>query len=80
VKQWDFNNNINPSILMLGLVYVRPDHRKFGIGELLTNYVLKVKSNETNHIHANILTKHLPFYIRYGFQASFTLVNLIGKL
>ncbi|CAF3285285.1 unnamed protein product [Rotaria socialis] len=80
IKQWDFNNNINPSILMLGLVYVRPDYRKFGIGELLTNYVLKVKSNETNHIHANILTKHLPFYIRYGFQASFTLVNLVGKL
>jgi len=80
IKQWDFHNNSTPSILMLGLVYVRSDYRKFGIGELLTNYVLNIKSNEINHIHANILTKHLPFYIRYGFQASFSLVNLVGKL
>jgi GNAT superfamily N-acetyltransferase len=80
IKQWNFNNNLSPSILMLGLVYVRPDYRKFGIGELLTNYVLKLKSNERNFLHANILTKHLPFYIRYGFQASFSLVGLMGKL
>jgi GNAT superfamily N-acetyltransferase len=80
IKQWDFPNHSIPSILMLGLVYVRSDYRKFGIGELLTNYVLKLKSSETNCIHANILTKHLPFYIRYGFQASFSLVNLMGKL
>jgi GNAT superfamily N-acetyltransferase len=80
IKQWDFNNHSIPSILMLGLVYVRSDYRKFGIGELLTNYVLKLKSNESNLIHVNILTKHLPFYIRYGFQASFSLVNLMGKL
>lgn len=82
IKQWDFNYNKTSfsSILMLGLVYIRSDYRKFGIGELLTNYVFKLKSNETNLIHANILTKHLPFYIRYGFQASFSLVNLMGKL
>jgi len=80
VKQWNFNNNSFSSILMLGLVYVRSDYRKFGIGELLTNYVLKIQSNQTNIIHANILTKNLPFYIRYGFQASFSLVNLTGKL
>jgi hypothetical protein len=80
IKQWNFNNNSFPSIFMLGLVYVRSDYRKFGIGELITNYVLKMKSNEINLIHANILTKHLPFYIRYGFQASFSLVNLTGKL
>ncbi|CAF0843143.1 unnamed protein product [Adineta steineri] len=80
INQWNFNNNSTPSILMLGLVYVRPDYRKFGIGELITNYVLNLKSDETKIIHANILTKHLPFYIRYGFQASFSLVNLTGKL
>lgn len=81
IKQWDFNNNSTlPSILMLGLVYVRSDYRKFGIGELLTNYVLKLQSNETKIVHANIQTKHLPFYIRYGFQASFSIVNLMGKL
>lgn len=80
IKQWDFNNNSSPSILMLGLVYVRNDYRKFGIGELLTNYILKIKSGETNSVHANILTKHLPFYVRYGFQVSFSLVNLVGKL
>ncbi|CAF4382479.1 unnamed protein product, partial [Adineta steineri] len=80
INQWNFNNNSTPSILMLGLVYVRPDYRKFGIGELITNYVLNIKSDETKIIHANILTKHLPFYIRYGFQASFSLVNLTGKL
>lgn len=80
IKQWDFSDQSYSSILMLGLVYIRPDYRKFGIGELLTNYVLKLKSNDTNLIHANILTKHLPFYIRYGFQASFSLINLTGKL
>jgi len=80
IKQWDFYNNSKPSIRMLGLVYVRSDYRKFGIGELLTNYVLKIRTNEINHIHANILTKHLPFYIRYGFQASFSLVGYFGKL
>jgi GNAT superfamily N-acetyltransferase len=80
IKQWDFHNHSSPSILMLGLVYVRSDYRKFGIGELLTNYVFKLKSHERNSIHANISTKHLPFYIRYGFQASFSLVGLVGKL
>jgi GNAT superfamily N-acetyltransferase len=80
IKQWDFNNNSTSSILFLGLVYIRPDYRKFGIGELLTNYVFKIQSNEPNIIHANVLTKHLPFYIRYGFQASFSLVGLTGKL
>ena len=80
IKQWDFPTPSIPSILMLGLVYVRSDYRKFGIGELITNYVLKLKSNEINHIHANILTKHLPFYIRHGFQASFSIVHLMGKL
>ena len=80
IKQWDFPNHSSSSILMFGLVYVRSDYRKFGIGELLTNYVFKLKSNETNLIHANILTKHLPFYIRYGFQASFSLLQLMGKL
>lgn len=80
IKQWHFNHQTISSILMLGLVFVRPDYRKFGIGELLTNYVLKLKSNESNIIHANVLTKHLPFYIRYGFQASFSFVGLIGKL
>ncbi|CAF4200500.1 unnamed protein product, partial [Adineta steineri] len=80
IKQWNFNNHLRSSILMLGLVYVRPDYRKFGIGELLTNYVLKIKSEEVSSIHANILTQHLPFYIRYGFQASFSLVGLVGKL
>jgi GNAT superfamily N-acetyltransferase/ribosomal protein S18 acetylase RimI-like enzyme len=80
LHQWNFHNDSTPAILMLGLVYVRPDYRKFGIGELLTNYVLNLKSKETKLIHANILTKHLPFYIRYGFQASFSLVNLAGKL
>ncbi len=80
IKQWNFYNNSKPSIFMLGLVFVRSDYRKFGIGELLTNYVLKLKSNEINHIHANILTQHLPFYIRYGFQASFSLVCYLGKL
>ncbi|CAF0996715.1 unnamed protein product [Adineta steineri] len=64
IKQWNFNNHLRSSILMLGLVYVRPDYRKFGIGELLTNYVLKIKSEEVSCIHANILTQHLPFYIR----------------
>ena len=80
IKQWRFNDQSSPSILMLGLVYVRPDYRKFGIGELLTNYVLKLKSTETNIVHANVLTKHLPFYIRYGFQASVSFVGLMGKL
>jgi GNAT superfamily N-acetyltransferase len=80
IKQWDFHNNSKSSILMLGLVYVRSDYRKFGIGELLTNYVLKIRSGEIKHTHANILTQHLPFYIRYGFQASFSLVGFIGKL
>jgi len=80
IKQWNFYNDSKPPILMLGLVYVRSDYRKFGIGELLTNYVLKIKSNKINHIHANILTENLPFYIRYGFQASFSLVGYLGKL
>ncbi len=80
IKQWDFNNISTSSILMLGLVYLRPDYRKFGIGELLTNYVLKIKSEDIHCIHANILTQHLPFYIRYGFQASFSLVGYVGKL
>jgi hypothetical protein len=80
IKQWDFPNNSKPSILMLGLVYLRSDYRKFGIGELLTNYVLKIRPDEVHHIHANCLTQHLPFYIRYGFQASFTLVGYFGKL
>ncbi|CAF0756359.1 unnamed protein product [Rotaria sordida] len=80
IKQWNFNNDFTSPVLMLGLVYVRNDYRKFGIGELLTNYIFKIKSNETNFIHANILPKYLPFYIRYGFQASFTLINLTGKL
>ena len=80
IKQWDFNNNSMPSIFMLGLVYVRPDYRKFGIGELLTNYVLNIKSTEIDLVHANILVENLPFYIRYGFQVSFSIVNLIGKL
>jgi GNAT superfamily N-acetyltransferase len=80
LQQWRFNDQSSGSVLMLGLVYVRSDYRKFGIGELLTNYVLKMKSDETNIVHANILTSHLPFYIRYGFQASFSLVGLMGKL
>ncbi|CAF0749131.1 unnamed protein product [Adineta ricciae] len=80
LKQWDFHDQTTPAVLMLGLVYVRSDYRKFGIGELLTNYVLNLKSKETKLVHANVLTKHLPFYIRYGFQASFSLVNLLGKL
>lgn len=80
IKQWRFNDQSSPSILMLGLVYARPDYRKFGIGELLTNYVLKLRSTETNIVHANVLTKHLPFYIRYGFQASVSFVGLMGKL
>lgn len=80
IKQWHFNHQSTPSILMLGFVYVRADYRKFGIGELLTNYVLNLKSNQSNIIHANVLTKHLPFYIRYGFQASFSFVGLMGKL
>jgi GNAT superfamily N-acetyltransferase len=80
MKQWNFNHDSIPSVFMLGLVYVRSDYRKFGIGELLTNYVLKLKSDEMIHIHANILTKHLPFYIRHGFQASFSIVSFTGKL
>lgn len=80
IKQWRLNDESMASLLMLGLVYVRSDYRKFGIGELLTNYVLKIKSEEINQIHANILTEHLPFYIRYGFQVSFSLVGFIGKL
>jgi GNAT superfamily N-acetyltransferase len=80
IKQWDFPNHSKSSVLMLGLVYIRSDYRKFGIGELLTNYVLKLKSKEIHHIHANCLTQHLPFYIRYGFQASFSLVGYFGKL
>ena len=80
IKQWHFNNQSSPLVFVLGLVYIRSDYRKFGIGELLTNYVLKLKTNETDIIHANVLTKHLPFYIRYGFQASFSLVGLLGKL
>jgi hypothetical protein len=80
IKQWNFHNNSKSSIFMLGLVYIRSDYRKFGIGELLTNYVLKIKSEEIQHIHANILPEHLPFYIRYGFQASFSIVGFIGKL
>jgi GNAT superfamily N-acetyltransferase len=80
IKQWTFHNNSKSVVLMLGLVYVRSDYRKFGIGELLTNYVFNIKSKEIHHIHANILTQHLPFYIRYGFQASFSLVGYLGKL
>ena len=80
IKQWDFPNHSKASVFMLGLVYIRPDYRKFGIGELLTNYVLNIKSEEIKHIHANCLTQHLPFYIRHGFQASFSLVGYVGKL
>jgi hypothetical protein len=80
IKHWNLTKNSTATILMLGLVYVRPDYRKFGIGELLTNYVLKIKSEEIQCVHANISTQHLPFYIRYGFQASFSLIGLVGKL
>lgn len=80
IKQWDFPNHCKPSVFMLGLVYTRPDYRKFGIGELLTNYVLNIKSEEVKQIHANCLTQHLPFYIRHGFQASFSFVGYLGKL
>ncbi|UJR13594.1 hypothetical protein I4U23_000607 [Adineta vaga] len=80
IKQWNLTKDSTTIVLMLGLVYIRSDYRKFGIGELLTNYVLKIPSNDNNSIHANILTQHLPFYIRYGFQASFSLVGLVGKL
>jgi hypothetical protein len=81
MKQWDSRHTTSvPLILMLGLVYVRSDYRKFGIGELITNYLLKISSNEFNVIHANVSTHHLPFYIRHGFQASFSLIGLEGKL
>lgn len=80
IKQWDLTNDRKQSVVMLGLVYIRSDYRKFGIGELLTNYVLNIKSDEIKHIHANCLTQHLPFYIRHGFQASFSLVGYVGKL
>ncbi|CAF1231803.1 unnamed protein product [Rotaria sordida] len=80
IKQWNINNHNIISVFMLGLVYVRYDYRKFGFGELLTNYVFNIKSEEINDIHANILTEHLPFYIRYGFQISFSLIGFVGKL
>lgn len=80
IKQWHWDPQTNPSVMMLGIVYVRSDYRKFGIGELITNYLINLKSNETERIHTNVSTKHLPFYIRYGFQASFSIVGLMGKL
>ena len=80
IRQWNSPHTFKSSVLMLGLVYLRADYRKFGIGELLTNYVLKIKSDEIRHIHANCLTQHLPFYVRHGFQASFSLVGYLGKL
>ena len=80
IKQWNSRSESTPLILMFGFVYVRPDYRKFGIGELLTNYLLKVNADDSNIIHANIPLEHLPFYVRYGFQASFSLIGLFGKL
>ena len=80
IKRWTSRYPSIPSILMLGLIYVRTDYRKFGIGELITNYLLKIYSNEMNLIHANICSEHLPFYIRYGFQCSFSLISFQGKL
>ena len=80
MKQWTIQTKSSPLVSMLGLVYVRSDYRKFGIGELLTNYLLEIDPDERHHVHANILTEHLPFYIRHGFQATFSLVGLQGKL
>ncbi|CAF2721844.1 unnamed protein product [Rotaria sp. Silwood2] len=67
-------------IIMIGLVYIRCDYRKFGFGEFLTNYLFNIKSKEINTIHANILIEHIPFYIRYGFKRSFSLIGSIGRL
>lgn len=80
IKEWNRRSDSTPLILMFGFVYVRPDYRKFGIGELFSNYLLKVNADPSNLIHANIFSEHLPFYVRYGFQASFSLVGLSGKL
>lgn len=80
IRQWNFYHRSKSSVFMLGLVYVRSDYRKFGLGELLTNYVLKIKSKQDYPIHANILTEHLSFYLRHGFQASFSLVGYVGSL
>ncbi|CAF0824805.1 unnamed protein product [Didymodactylos carnosus] len=66
---------------LLGIVFVRKDYRKFGLGELLTNYVLElIEQKCVSSIHANVLNDHLPFYIRYGFKASFTIIGFSGKL
>ncbi|CAF1221120.1 unnamed protein product [Didymodactylos carnosus] len=71
----------NEQYALLGVVFVRKDYRKFGLGELLTNYVLEmIEQKCVRSIHANCLTEHLPFYIRYGFKASFSIVGLSGKL
>ncbi|CAF3006829.1 unnamed protein product [Rotaria sp. Silwood2] len=82
IKQWNINDDDGKitSIIMIGLIYVRYDYRKFGIGELLTNYIFNINSEEINSINANILIEHLPFYIRYDFQVSFSLVGFVGKL
>ena len=80
MREWRPYENSESVIFMLGLIYIRADYRKFGIGELLTNYLLDKNMKESNLVHANISSEHLPFYIRHGFQASFSLIGLLGRL
>ena len=80
LRQWRCHSTSLGAIFMFGFVFVRADYRKFGIGELLTNYLLNLPTDEPNVVHTNVFAEHLPFYIRYGFQASFSLIGFKGKL
>lgn len=81
IKEWRFVDDLCfRRVFVLGLIFIRKDSRKFGFGELLTNFLLEQIDDESDSVNANVSPEQISFFVQRGFRLSFSILGIRGKL